>query len=295
MATNNAINKNFPLAVVDGGTSDTSFGVGRILVGSGTGAITDIFLGSAAAQILRGDTGNDPDWATSVEDSFTFTSNTPNVTRTFTVENTANYGSSPHFDIEQVISYDTLIRFTVDSIKDFTFGYDDTSGRLTFSNSDTLGTNNVLEVPQSAYPLLPAQTRFGALDNGTISNVTGDGTVYTVVFGSSTFNIGSDYDDSTTYTAPIDGKYLFKSKIHATGASTSNTLLTLAFVTTSQTYTLVRVDPAGWVSTGGTVGIDMDLFVELSAGDTVEVDLTMSGGSQVVDINFYGFFGALIA
>jgi hypothetical protein len=82
MATNNAINTEFPIDVPSGGTGVASLTDHGVLVGSGTGAVTVLSVGTDG-QLLIGATGADPAFATVTSSggtvSFTTGANTLNI------------------------------------------------------------------------------------------------------------------------------------------------------------------------------------------------------------------------
>jgi len=63
MATNSAINTNSPIGVTKGGVGAATFTDHGVLVGSGTGAVTALTVGTDG-QVLLGDSANDPVFAT---------------------------------------------------------------------------------------------------------------------------------------------------------------------------------------------------------------------------------------
>jgi hypothetical protein len=76
MATNNAINIPLPADVSNGGFGAASLTDGGLLVGSGTGAVTALTVGTDG-QVLVGNTGADPSWsATPSVTSISFDGNT---------------------------------------------------------------------------------------------------------------------------------------------------------------------------------------------------------------------------
>lgn len=68
------------------------------------------------------------------------------------------------------------------------------------------------------------------------SNVTGDGTVYTVLFANEDFDVGNNFSAST-FTAPSTGKYLLNLILSTSDANNQTFAGTTTIVTNSASYT----------------------------------------------------------
>jgi C1q domain len=121
------------------------------------------------------------------------------------------------------------------------------------------------------------QPLFFAYKSASTSNVTGDGTFYTVIYDTTTINQGSGYSTSTgKFTAPVTGNYLFTtsnilSSPATTGAgeciisSTANNYV----LTYWQTYTGASDFPLGGC-----------VILPMSSGDTAFIQLVITGPSK---------------
>ena len=148
-----------------------------------------------------------------------------------------------------------------------------------------------------AFESLPAgvtDVKFLAQPSGLLSNVTGNGTTYSVVFATERFDTGADFS-SATFTAPETGKYLLSTHLMISGVTTNVTRFDLSIVTSNATYTTqtAPADPGSQIDPMFTVIADMD------ASDTAIVKIYATGeGSNTWDINsggFSHFCGALLA
>lgn len=149
--------------------------------------------------------------------------------------------------------------------------------------------------------LLPNQPCFAAYGASTVSNATGDGTVASLVFGTEDYDLHSDFA-SSTFTAPIAGRYRFSLGVALSGLLSGHTQSLLEIVANSKVFQVERMNPytkvdgGGFVTTGGVIDVSM------AAGTTAIARVTVTGSTKVVGI--YGdagstrltrFSGSLIA
>lgn len=140
-----------------------------------------------------------------------------------------------------------------------------------------------------------SDVKFLAQPSGLLSNVTGNGTTYSVVFATERFDTGSDFDGTSTFTAPETGKYLLHAHLMISGVTTNVTRFDFMIATSNATYTTqsAPADPGTQIDPMFTVIADMD------ASDTAIVKIYATGeGSNTWDINsggFSHFCGALLA
>lgn len=114
------------------------------------------------------------------------------------------------------------------------------------------------------------------------SNVTGDGTAYTVTGWTEEYDLGADFNASTgVFTAPVNGIYRISG------------CLTVDGLTSAETRGRVDLDIDDgrdfWLSdasyNGQTVKqVPFSIDVDLDAGDTLSLILEVSNGTKVVDL-----------
>lgn len=133
--------------------------------------------------------------------------------------------------------------------------------------------------------------KFSARIESTKINVTGAGATYTVVFETEDYDIGTNYDNATgIFTASYDGFYRFDLAVQAENVLASHTTAMFELVTTDQTYVLAADSTAATRDGSDDRTYSGSVSCELSAGDTVKVNLTISGGTGTVDLK--GFAGS---
>lgn len=139
-------------------------------------------------------------------------------------------------------------------------------------------------------------TSFRAYLNSTVSNVTGDGTVYIPVMNSVSgtgtgWNIGGGYNTSTgIFTCPAgqSGYYQFVGEFIVLGLTSSHTGL---YVTPGGTYSYgnnnMSLNP--WnccIAAGASITVNpVSTLVYLAAGETFRFALQVQGGSKVVGLS----------
>lgn len=166
-----------------------------------------------------------------------------------------------------------------------------------------IGTNNfalaaagakIWETSAAGEITQPLQSSFlagGA--GGTVTDVTGDATDYTVVFGSEIYDQNSDYA-SNTFTAPVTGRYLLNTSVAFSGVLVTHTTRELRIVTSNREYRNAYIEALAESFNTLTINV----IADMDAGDTATVHLVVSGSTKVVDYEAdpkYSFFsGSLI-
>lgn len=140
---------------------------------------------------------------------------------------------------------------------------------------------------------LPKQPAFLAYLSSTASNVTGDGTNYTVICGNEVFDQSSTYNASTgVFTAPVTGKYMFIGTVtfisDASGGLVSN-----ASIVTSNRYYIGDCYPtnnqvAGFNGTGSRIVYRTVIIADMDASDTAYMTILSGTGSQSKTDDVYG-------
>lgn len=130
----------------------------------------------------------------------------------------------------------------------------------------------------------PIDSAFFAYINTAAPNVTGDGTLYTVVWDAEDLDLNNDYNTSTgVFTAPFDGYFVFHASALLDGMTSSHTDGKFRFrVNGNQIGSSERGNYYNQATPGGNLHHSISSMFVLSANDTVEVILQVGGGTKVV-------------
>ena len=149
--------------------------------------------------------------------------------------------------------------------------------------------------------LTPGQPAFLAYNASTVTNITGNNTQYTGVFGTEVFDQASNYNGSTTFTAPVTGRYRLSSSVGMQGVTTSGTRGRIRLVTSNRTYEYYWNPGAQEATTDAISCCVIDALADMDASDTAHITVLINGeGSNICDWGgsselFTYFQGELVA
>ena len=156
------------------------------------------------------------------------------------------------------------------------------TGAFTSLGIDDNASTTAITISADEQITLPLQPSFMGRSN-TLSNITGDGTAYTILYPTERFDVGANYS-SPDYTAPITGKYIITLSIEVRGLASDHTDLICNIVTSNRTYNVTRLNPSA-IAVSGIMNFSGSMYCDMDAADTATTTLKVSGGSKVVDID----------
>ena len=221
------------------------------------------------------------------------TSGPPNsgVTNTLTVSNASNTASSQaqvNVTVGGATSGDAYTTYTVSGVTNWSEGVDNSdSDAYVLAASNALGTTNVIRAATGGsinYPLQPSFLAF--LSASTANNVTGDGTVFTVICNTVTTNVGSGYSGSTgVFTAPVTGNYLFTFSCNMQNLGAGHTNNQVRIITTGATFvgSIFGFTAAG-TGTGGTYTSSFSVICPMTATNTASFVALAQNSTKTVGI-----------
>jgi hypothetical protein len=167
-------------------------------------------------------------------------------------------------------------------------GLDDSdSYNLKRGFSSTLGDAVYEQVTPAGIITHPLQPMFWANLTGTQSNVTGDGTVFPVIFDNEVEDRTSSYDNSTgVFTAEVAGMYGFWTSLVMQGFTSLHTNGNITFITTggAPSPILTVSSFAAQRNDGNNLTMSYSAMIPLDVGDEVYVRCQVSNGTKVVDV-----------
>lgn len=164
---------------------------------------------------------------------------------------------------------------------------DASNTKFVISPSATFDTNNVLEIREGGEVNFPKQPSFLAYVNGSVLNVTGDGSGYTVLFDEEVWDTGSDYNPATgKFQAPRTGKYHFSFSVLLGGIVDGDDCVGGPNTAAGYKYQFGRKSPAGAKDSSNQVSLSGEYFLELTVGDEVNTNVRVynESGGKVNDV-----------
>jgi len=163
------------------------------------------------------------------------------------------------------------------------------TGTGDFTLASATGTiMNAADTGEINYPLQPA---FLARLNVDRNNVTGDGTIYTIDFGAEVFDQGNNFNNTTTFTAPVTGKYVFYATASIIDLTDNHTTGYLDISTSNRSYKSCMWDWGTFRSpaiNGNQVTLTHTVCCDMDIADIMQFRVKVSNSTKVVDINTSG-------
>ena len=121
------------------------------------------------------------------------------------------------------------------------------------------------------------EAMFCAYNAATINNVTGDSAAYTMPFTTEVFDVGSDFDGTSTFTAPVTGKYRVTVRCGLTGITAANDFVLLTIITSNRNHRLLWEAPNNMPV--GSAAWECNALVDMDASDTLYTSVDSRGES----------------
>ena len=248
---------------------------------------------TAAGEVLLSNSANTVTSGASLTGNFTYTTATAGTERILTVSNSDNTNAASAATLKLTTggasAGDPKTQYSTTTTS-WSTGIDNsatlpTADPYVISQGTTLGTNNAMVIGTGGtvnFPLTPA---FLALTASSVANVTGDNTTYTALFGTVVFDQSSSFDGTSTFTAPVTGRYYLTNSLNLSNFTTSHTNSQIAFLTSNRSYEMVVVNMANVRESGNFYNLSASTFADMDAGDTAVIQVNVSGGTKVVGIN----------
>ncbi len=229
--------------------------------------------------------------------SATFGSTNSGNTNTLTVTNDSNTATSAANIVSSVAggtAADPTHQSVVSGVTTWTWGIDNSaSDAWVLAQGTALGTNNVISATTAGEVTKPLQPAFSA-DSTLQSNVTGDGTAYTITYATEIFDQNNDFDGTSTFTAPVTGLYQFNALTGYSGLTAGMTDINTQIATSNRSYSIQGGSPGAMRSVNNTLRMEGTVLADMDAADTTVVSITISNGTKVANVTatsskFQGF------
>lgn len=123
--------------------------------------------------------------------------------------------------------------------------------------------------------------------NASVSNVTGDGTDYTLTLANADLNVGSILNTSTgTFTLPNTAMYILTGSLELAGLTSSHTSLTVKVtgVTGNELGTIIAVNPFATANNAGLLRVAICYPIYAPSTTAMTIVVRVSNGSKVVTV-----------
>lgn len=148
-----------------------------------------------------------------------------------------------------------------------------------------LVTSAALKIDSNDRMTNTSQPAFSAYNSVLRSNVTGDGTAYTIPFDTVLFDQSSSLNTSTgTFTAPVTGIYKLQSTVALSGLGSAHTALILTISTTGKSYDVIDLNPANARDFNNNINVTGSVLVKLNAGDVANIQIAVYSSTKTVTV-----------
>jgi len=209
--------------------------------------------------------------------------------RTAAFFNVAGSAARNFIEVGGAASDDPYTEYAVGGANNYATGIDNSdldAYKLTTNTgpTDPSSGTELWKMTQTGARTMAQQPSFIASLSANALNVTGDGSVYTLVADNELADRGSDYDNATgIFTAPVTGLYFFTVTFECSQVAVTHTGCTIRLQTTPRRW-LSNTHNPGAIIDGSGLTISNSWMIPLSATDTVTVELDITGGALVVDV-----------
>lgn len=274
-------------------TYPTTTTINQILYSSSANIIGGITAGTN--QLLISNGSSVPSFASSLSGDFTFTIATA-TTRTLACSNTENTSGNSNAVIEAISGGtsggDPYFRSRQGTAFNFCWGISHSDGNWYMrgganATSTPSTDNNYMSMSQGGSWGASLNPCVYAKVNGAVSNFTGDGTLSTVVFDSENFDQQSNYNTATgIFTTPTggSGKYVITSTVTFSGLTALHTSYFFSIVASNGFKSIAVGNPGLVRDSNNQFSVTRSAIISLAAGDTVQIQTSVSGSTKTVGI-----------
>ena len=199
---------------------------------------------------------------------------------------------SEELTIDPGASGDSFVQFDINGTGEFRIGVDDTDDSFRISQGSALGTNDTFIVTDAGNITKPLNSCCSAYCSAQ-TNVSGDNTLYSITFtGGEYFDQNGNFA-SSTFTAPVTGKFLMTIALRSGDWTTSYDYYYIQLNTTARNYILFGGNGGNIADGAGELYGSCSAIVDTTVADTATVSFLAGNSSKAIDID-NGFFAVCL-
>lgn len=115
------------------------------------------------------------------------------------------------------------------------------------------------------------------------SDVTGDSTVYTILYATEIFDQNSNFA-SPTFTAPYTGRYQFNATTELDDLGAGNTSGDITIVSSNRSVAVSSLNWGAVRASSNIYRVESSILLDMDAADTCTITVQIVGGTKIVDV-----------
>ena len=148
--------------------------------------------------------------------------------------------------------------------------------------------NTYIEPTTSNEVTMPLQPCFSAYQNAPILGITGAGAIYTAVFNTEELDQGNNFDSVSTFTAPVNGNYLFNVTVSLSNITGAANICEIKIINSAgSNYLVGNFNPSNYIDATAFMRYSASAILPLNATEGITVTIQISGEAANT-INYNG-------
>jgi hypothetical protein len=157
-----------------------------------------------------------------------------------------------------------------------------TTNQIAVTNGDGIAGNPTIAL--SPIVVNTTQPAFLVTLAGAVANVTGDGTVYTIAYDTTSFDQGTNISTNNTFTAPVSGRYYITGCVSLTGLAIGFTNARIDISVNGAQTRSFQINPGVNIPASGGLTISVSGIVTMAAAQTCVMRILVSGSTKTIGV-----------